>query len=179
MIYLDGNRLVDDTDWKNTVIWNNLIKDSTTWSNSFNLTDTKKNGEKYNGGQILELDGIGSSHGAIYTNTPMHQLVTFSVYAKSDDASFHFEFFGGVGSTTVIVNKSWTRYTFTATHNGPYPNMFLWKDSGTKPLYLALPKMEFGSKATPWSPALEDFATQSDVINLQDQINQLKSKLGG
>lgn len=41
------------------------------------------------------------------------------------------------------------------------------------------PKLEIGSVATPWCISREDYAKQSDISGLQDQINQLKSKLGG
>lgn len=44
---------------------------------------------------------------------------------------------------------------------------------------IAHPKLELGSVATPWCLAYEDYAKQSDISGLQDQINQLKSKLGG
>lgn len=44
---------------------------------------------------------------------------------------------------------------------------------------IAHPKLELGSVATPWCLAHEDYAKQSDISGLQDQINQLKSKLGG
>ena len=44
---------------------------------------------------------------------------------------------------------------------------------------ISQPKLELGSVATPWCLAREDYAKQSDISGLQDQINQLKSKLGG
>lgn len=40
-------------------------------------------------------------------------------------------------------------------------------------------KAERGSIATPWIPSSNDIVMQSDVASLQDQINQLKSKVGG
>lgn len=40
-------------------------------------------------------------------------------------------------------------------------------------------KLEEGSAVTQWIPSLDDYAKQSDMISLQDQINQIKSKMGG
>lgn len=40
-------------------------------------------------------------------------------------------------------------------------------------------KVERGAIATPWIPSPLDYAIKPDIDNLQDQINQLKSKLGG
>lgn len=177
MIYADGHKLIDDSDWINTSANVNLLSNSK--SLEIPNADISKNkilNEKYQCGQILEFDDTGlDNSGFQIGGLPANTIISWSFYAKSEDSTIHTEFFGGKGATEFKVNSFWTRYSFTTT-TGTQGTLFIWRASGTKPLYLALPKVEAGSITTQWSPAPQELVTQSDLDDLKTQIEQLKSK---
>lgn len=175
-IFIDNKKIIDENDWKNTSIGRNLLIDSQTFSDfTFYGTTAKPSQDN-----VVIIGNSGRANSVQRENLALNTLFSWSIYAKADsnDVVLHTELNGGGGNTDQTVTQEWKRYSFHGMSNSKGV-LFFWKASGSGKLYLKLPKLEYGSIATKWSPAPEDYAMQSDVIKLQDQINQLKSKLGG
>jgi len=176
----------------------NLAKNST--------GDMGLNGwEAFNsGGSLTVEDGYGEhkaitrsitgSGGAIYTpfaDVIPNDTYTLSFWVKTDkDATVsHLPKFRNASGTesnpiaapnTQVTANTWTRITFTLTIpanqvraattprviNGEYPVK----------LWVSQYKLEKGNRATDWTPAPEDMATQSQFTQLADAINLRVSK---
>ena len=83
-----------------------------------------------------------------------------------------------------ILNSTWQKMSITGTavrdvisKNGAIAITFYYntnfKDGDI--LYLSSPKVEFGNKATDWTPAQEDMATAEQVQNAKDAANSAQS----
>ena len=62
-----------------------------------------------------------------------------------------------------------TSFTFTATSDGTIKPRI--ESDGTVTFWIAGMKLEKGTVATPWCPALEDYAWESDITSLQNTVN--------
>ena len=56
---------------------------------------------------------------------------------------------------------------------------FQFVDQEASPIYQGLPKLELGSVATPWYPAVEDYTVKPDFDSLNSRLTALESKMGG
>ena len=93
------------------------------------------------------------------------QEYTVSVAARSDNgASFVFQANGaGRGSKSIVTDSTWKRYslTFVASQAGTGSMAFSIVETSDKTIQFKEPKLEYGAKATDWTPAPED--TQADI----------------
>ena len=90
---------------------------------------------------------------------------TASFWAKADNAGdkAHIELWGGNGNTNFVLTTDWVLYTAIVTSasdvntNNSHSWCYFGVPSGNKGnVYIAEPKLEIGTTATPWSPAPED-----------------------
>ena len=124
--------------------------------------------DSYNGGKVISVHagGDGSSAVSIVPQPTVSQTVTWSVYAKAtnDGDRLHTELFGGGGLTEQPLTTDWRRYTFTGAFSPTKRTLYFWGVGGNKgDVQIALPKLEIGTVATPWCPAIEDYALKSDL----------------
>ena len=84
---------------------------------------------------------------------------TSSFWAKADNAGdkAHTELWGSNGATDFVLTTNWVRYAAVLSGSSGFPYCYFGVPDGNKRnVYIALPKLEKGSIATPWSPAPED-----------------------
>lgn len=179
-LFIDKYRLITDNDWKNSTIGQNLLIGSRTF-HDFKIYGSTKNTSQEDTDDntvVISENTIGNS--IQKENLPSRASLSWSICAKADtnDVVLHTELNGGGGNTEQAVTQEWRRYSFHGMSNSN-GILFFWKVAGSGKLYLKLPKVEYGLTSTQWSPAPQDFAMKTDLINLQDQINQLQSQLGG
>ncbi|WP_234422432.1 hypothetical protein [Pediococcus pentosaceus] len=88
---------------------------------------------------------------------------TFGFVAESSGTRFNFN-----------VNKTWTLVHGQLTFQSDNRNLYIYQTTAGSPATFALfhPKLEKGNKATDWSPAPEDFASQTQITTLNNLINQ-------
>lgn len=84
----------------------------------------------------------------------------------------------------LLIPNKWSSKTITAKQDFAAPMKLLLYAGGPtntqgNTIHIYNLKVERGAIATPWIPSPLDYAIKTDIDNLQDQINQLKSKLGG
>lgn len=84
----------------------------------------------------------------------------------------------------LLIPNKWSSKTITAKQDFPASMKLLIYAGGPtntqgNTIHIYNLKVERGAIATPWIPSPLDYAIKPDIDNLQDQINQLKSKLGG
>lgn len=76
-----------------------------------------------------------------------------------------------------VVNWSWVNYTFKIKHEDDY---YIRLETNTlTDIYIGSMIIVKSNACSSWMPSTKDIAMKSDVTSLQDQINQLKSNLGG
>lgn len=104
-----------------------------------------------------------------------------SIY--SSDTSHSFD---PTGDTVFLKSGIRSSKTFVANadsdpNNPPVLLIYSGKagSTGQNSIHVQNVKVERGAIATPWIPSPLDYAIKPDIDNLQDQINQLKNKLGG
>ena len=77
----------------------------------------------------------------------------------------------------IAVTDDWQRtsltFTFTVTSDGTIKPRI--EGDGSVPFWIAGMKLEKGAVATDWCPALEDYAWESDITNLQNTVNNIDS----
>lgn len=105
-----------------------------------------------------------------YWTWTVGQEYTVSIDARSDNgAPFNFVA-TGVGtngnaqkSSDIVTTSTWARYsfTFTVVHSSEGSLTFQLAGSSNKTIQFKEPKLEYGGKATDWTPAPED--TQADI----------------
>lgn len=111
---------------------------------------------------------------------------TVSFWAKADNAGdkAHTELWGSNGSTNVVLTTNWVRYTAVLTSysdastSDTHGVCYFGAPTGnTGNVYIALPKLEKGSVATPWSPNPYEILTQTDYAKIQAAIVALGGSL--
>ncbi len=77
---------------------------------------------------------------------------------------------------TIKGTGSWqkTSITFTVLDSGEIKPRI--ESDGNSPFWIAGMKLEKGDVATPWCPAIQDYAMKSDLDALKAEIEQLKQK---
>lgn len=88
---------------------------------------------------------------------------TFGFVAESNGTRFNFN-----------VNKTWALVHGQLTFQSDNRNLYIYQTTAGSPATFALfhPKLEKGNKATDWSPAPEDLASQTQITTLNNLINQ-------
>ena len=136
----------------------------------FNLASSFKKGDVITISVIGNLTGSQSADGYFKTTVFSSDLST----CFDDNQEGNPLKSGGLCSKTIVFNAD-------GDPNNP-PILLLYAGlagtTGGNTLSLKNIKVERGSIATPWIPSSNDIVMQSDVASLQDQINQLKSKVG-
>lgn len=118
------------------------------------------------------------------------ETFTFSAYAKAKANSLLNVFIplnddgeGGYkkvdtnrNGITIMTTGDWQKVsiTFNVLDSGAIKPRF--ESDGSSPFWVAGMKLERGAVATPWCPALEDYAMKSDLDALKAEIEQLKQK---
>ena len=158
----------------------NLLLNSKDFSSNWFINNAALTSDSYNGGKVVSTHAGGDGGSAVsqQVQTPPSQPVTWSVYAKADNAGdkLHTELFGSGGRTDQAITTDWCRYIFNGAFNPTNTTVYFWGVGGNKgDIQIALPKLEIGNTATPWCPALEDYAWKSDITNLQNQIQTDKT----
>lgn len=121
---------------------------------------------------IVTVTPIGSGERRIYQlpvngywTWTLGQEYTVSVAARSDDgASLVFKAVGaGETSESIVTDSTWKRYSFTfvASNASTGSMTFSMVETSDKTIQFKEPKLEYGTKATDWTPAPED--TQADI----------------
>lgn len=139
---------------------------------------------KYNNVNSLKLTapvaGVsGTTDFAFWTTeaiTAVGQQYTFSFYAKSQNGSKITVKTGSIAQSDAIqisqaTTTSWTKMSVTLTITSLTPQnstlaCVFWTDKADT-VWIALPKLEEGNKATDWTPAPEDIQSQIDATNSQ------------
>lgn len=116
-----------------------------------------------------------------YTSIISNQDIT-GIKAELYDANYT-NFDDNEDGNLLIPNK-WSSKTITAKQDFQTPMKLLFYAGGPantqgNTIHIYNLKVERGAIATPWIPSPLDYAIKPDIDNLQDQINQLKNKLGG
>ncbi|MGG4039890.1 beta strand repeat-containing protein [Heyndrickxia ginsengihumi] len=97
------------------------------------------------------------------------QTYVVSVVAKGT-GKLGYGWEGGKTSTPALTN-TYQQYSYTFTWNGTNRNFSFYGSSATDEIFYHSIKIERGTKATDWTPAPEDLATQSQISQLSDDIN--------
>lgn len=109
-----------------------------------------------------------------------------SFWAKADNAGdkAHAELWGSIGNTNVVLTTNWVRYTAVLTSysdtstNSSHGFCYLGGFNGNVGnVYIALPKLEKGSVATPWCPNPSEILTQGDYAKIKAAIVALGGAL--
>lgn len=102
--------------------------------------------------------------------------VTLSFYAKFSVATL-FKVRWGYGdyAPAVQIGITWKRYTITFPVSSVHGTALhpLFTNAGTA--YFFQMKLEYGNKATDWTPAPEDMATVTEMSNLTQTVNTIQS----
>ena len=78
-----------------------------------------------------------------------------------------------IGNITAPADNTWRK--FTATYTAPMTGSLTIRiTSGTGRILIGVPKLEYGSKATDWTPAPEDLATAD---NVNDKLTELRKEV--
>ena len=123
------------------------------WPGQLSISKTTE----YNGYPSLEFTPSISLNYALQNNVVKENSFkyTSSFWAKADNAGdkVHAELFGGIGATDFVLTTNWVHYSavLTSTSNG---TCYVGIPGGNKGnVYIALPKLEKGSVATPYTPS--------------------------
>lgn len=194
-LFIENTELLTKHEYDSTRIGENLIKGSAlgagdaqywltkndtkvTWGNDFTLMQNDimqhipvKPNTTYTFSWILNYLDITSKDTGFYFAEEKRKNVSTDKYV---DHRYTFD----LGNIKNVAGLH--VFTFTTQSDCNLLLMYI-RYIGSSPdgLKISQPKLELGSVATPWCLAHEDYAKQSDISGLQDQINQLKSKLGG
>lgn len=97
-------------------------------------------------------------------------VYTFSFLAKADTAGdkAHCELFGSVGASDFTLTTSWQAFTAKLTYTTAR-RIYVGATQGNKgSIYIARPKLEIGTTASPWSPNPADPEYYSDTITVHN-----------
>lgn len=107
---------------------------------------------------------------------------TSSFWAKADNAGdkAHTELWGSIDATDFVLTTNWVRYTAVVTSYSDNQHFvyYLGVPDGNKGnVYIALPMLEEGTVAHPWSPNPSEILTQSDYAKIKAAIVALGGSL--
>ena len=194
MFYLNGEELLTRKYYDSTRVGLNLIKGSK-MNKSTEYAWDQSNG-KANWTDRLQVlkDDIQQNISVKPNTTYTFSFILDFLDINAQDTGFYFieQKANGVNTDTYKDNQyTWSTgkientaglhtYTFTT---GSQCNLLImhirYKGTSSNGFQIERTKLEEGQVATPWIPALSDYATLSDINSLQDQINQLKFQNGG
>ena len=131
--------------------------------------------------KIVSTD-IGSSNSRIYPSTTdnfTHVLgkYTVSFYAKADTVTtMQTNVAGGnAGICNYSLSTSWAK--FTHSYDASAGSITFWPNEANTTIYLAKIKLEYGDKATDWTPAPEDMATADDLAEVQSSTALVETRV--
>lgn len=198
MIYLNGEKLLSKNEYDATRVGANLIKGSALTNKSASNWTKGDAPVKVNwtdsalhllSGDLLQNINVNPNT----TYTFSFVLGYLDIEANSE-SGFYFVEMSNIGQNCQpykdnqytyqngkIVNVAGLHtFTFRTSSDCHYLQIHIrYTGKNTNGFILSKAKLEAGEVATIWTPSVDDYAMLSDVTNLQDQINQLKSKLGG
>ncbi|WP_338712743.1 distal tail protein Dit [Lacticaseibacillus paracasei] len=105
-----------------------------------------------------------------FTDNSNSTVYTFSFLAKADTAGdkAHCELFGSVGASDFTLTTSWQTFTAKLTYTTAR-RVYVGAAQGNKgSIYIARPKLEVGTTASPWSPNPADPEYYSDTITVHN-----------
>lgn len=172
-----------------SAVGTNLLTNTSDFSSNWYGMPSISTTVKYNGHPIMvftsstqQLANQNFGLGILQNST---QYVA-SFWAKADNAGdkAHTELWGSNGATDFVLTTNWTRYAAVLTsysdantnnlHSAAY---FGTTNGNTGNIYIALPKLEKGSVATPWCPNPSEILTQSDYAKIKAAIVALGGSL--
>ncbi|WP_415380036.1 hypothetical protein [Pediococcus pentosaceus] len=126
------------------------------------------------------IEGIGSKDSGKYfrydaPSVEKDVVYTFSAWVKvEEEGTFGFVAESNGTRFNFNVNKTWTLVHGQLTFQADNRILFIYQTTAGSPATFALfhPKLEKGNKATDWSPATEDLASQTQITTLNNLINQ-------
>ena len=125
---------------------------------------------------------VGSSNSRIYPSTTDNFIHTggkysLSFYAKAEvDTTMQTNVAGGTaGVGNYNLTTVWQK--FTNTYDASSGSITFWSNEANTTIYLTKVKLEHGDKATDWTPAPEDMATEGDVADIQASINSADERI--
>lgn len=198
MIYLNGEKILSKNEYDTTRVGANLIKGSALTNKSASNWTKADNNVKVNwtDSSLQLLSGDLMQNINVNPNT----TYTFSFnlgyldIQPNSQSGFYFVEMSNIGvncqpyqdhqctyQNGKIINGPGTHtFTFQTQNDCHYLQMCIrYNGKDSNGFILNRAKLEVGGVATIWTPSVDDYAMLSDVINLQNQINQLKDKLGG
>jgi predicted phage tail component-like protein len=105
-----------------------------------------------------------------FTDNSSSTVYTFSFLAKADTAGdkAHCELFGSVSVSDFTLTTSWQSFTAKLTYTTAR-RVYVGATKGNKgSIYIARPKLEIGTTASPWSPNPADPEYYSDTITVHN-----------
>lgn len=129
----------------------------------------------------FRFDSAGSGNNRVYSSRPdsgvyhvVGEKFAFSVYAKAATAGTQLRVTEGGSQQigTFTLTTEWAKYTAAYTGRST-SSLTFWVVQANQEVSIAHPKLEYGNKATDWSPAPEDTETYADNLasDLQEQID--------
>lgn len=184
MIYADGHKLIDDSDWANTALGTNLVLDS---KGPFAIECVNKTNQLDKNWELskdsksfpdnlryiaLSYDYVLSSDFSgnvkIQFNNAPWDLNGNQMALNTENKAGRF---AKVIDLTQTNGASWADWK-----NRSFTGICLREDNAIGTITISKIKLEIGTQITNWSPAPEDLVTKSDLDDLKAQIEQLKSK---
>ena len=152
---------------KDSAVGTNLGLNTSDFSQNWSGYSSISTSVEYNGYPSLQFNSTSSAMklaSQAYTGTQADTTYTISFYAKADSAGdkAHSEFFGSIGATDKTLTTDWVRYSVTVKSrtDATSTSSNRWyvgaPKGNTGTIYIALPKLEEGSTATPWLPNISD-----------------------
>ena len=124
----------------------------------------------------------GSSNSRLYPSTTDNFVhtggkYTLSFYAKADAATtMQTNVAGGsAGVGNYDLTTSWKK--FVHTYEASAGSIAFWSNEANTTIYLTKIKLEHGEKATDWTPAPEDMATEGDVKGIQSNVDSIDERV--
>lgn len=105
-----------------------------------------------------------------FTDNSSSTVYTFSFLAKADTAGdkAHCELFGSVGASDFTLTTSWQAFTAKLTYTTAR-RVYVGATKGNKgSIYIARPKLEIGTTASPWSPNPADPEYYTNTITVHN-----------
>lgn len=184
-IFIDKHELAEKQDIVNPNIFTGSKDFTGNWLN----VEQVKQKDKYLDFTAVYVDWAWNGI-TQYIDVKKDEVLTVSAYVKanagstitlfsplnSDNESGHTRAGTDPQGSAITPTGDWQKvsYCFRVLGNGTIKPRV--ESDGTVPFWVAGMKLERGGNATPWCPAYDDYVMQSDLDNLKEQIEQLKSK---